>query len=271
MPLTESWIQTALKVTGHFEDSADPLGGVSGDFDGMGISLGVLQWNVGMGSLPPLVKNAGRAAVLDAMPVFGGELWTACTSSISQGLAIVRGWQTGQRLRPAVKAELKAFTHGEAFVSQQIAAAHKVAEHAWSNASTWNAEAGRGEVSLQEFCWFFDLMTQNGGLKGISPNAVNEFITAAGLSRADDLVCDWLEARTEADHGFKDSLKNAQLWRDAVPEANLMLFVASYLRSQKSNLSWRADTLNRKGTIALGTGWVHGEKHELMALFDSSS
>jgi len=79
MPLTKSWVQPALKVTGPFEDSADPLGGVSGDFDGMGISLGVLQWNIGMGSLQPLVKNVGRAAVVDTMPVFGGELWTACT------------------------------------------------------------------------------------------------------------------------------------------------------------------------------------------------
>ena len=75
MALAKSWVQTALKVTGHFEDSTDPLGGVSGDFDGMGISVGVLQWNIGMGSLQPLVKNLGRAAVVDTMPVFGGELW----------------------------------------------------------------------------------------------------------------------------------------------------------------------------------------------------
>jgi hypothetical protein len=270
MPLNKAWIQVSLKVTGHFEDSTDPLGGVSGDFDGMGLSLGVLQWNIGMGSLQPLVKGIGRAAVVDTMPVFGGELWTACTSNISQGLAIVRSWQTGQRLRPAVKAELKTFAHSEAFVSQQIAAAQRVAEQAWLTASTWNTEVGQDEPSLQEFCWFFDLMTQNGGLKGISPTAVKEFIAVAGLSRADDLVCDWLEGRTEADRGFKDALKNAQLWRDTVPDANLLLFVASYLRSQKANLPWRTDTLNRKGTIALGTGWVHGEQHELKAVFDAA-
>lgn len=268
MPLTESWIHTALQVSGHFEDSADPLGGVSGDFDGMGISLGVLQWNIGSGSLQPLVNKTGRTAVLDAMPVFGGELWTACHSNIPQGLAIVRGWQTGQKLRSAVRAELKAFAHSKAFVNQQIAAAHKVAEQAWLTASVWNTDAGQGEPSLQEFCWFFDLMTQNGGLKGVSPAGVNDFIAAAGPNRADNLICDWLEARTEFDHGFKDALKNAQLWRDSVPDANLMLFVASYLRSQKARLSWRTDTLNRKGTIALGKGWVHAEKHNLKPLFN---
>jgi len=61
----------------------------------------------------------------------------------------------------------------------------------------------------------------------------------------------------------KDSHKNAELWRDHVSESELILFVTSYLRSQKSNPTWRADVLNRKGTIALGTGWVHGEKHDL--------
>ena len=270
MPLNESWIKTALTITGHFEDSDDPLGGVSGDFDGMGISLGVLQWNIGMGSLQPLVKNTGRAAVIDAMPVYGGELWTACNESISEGLAIVRNWQTGQRLLPAVRAELKAFAHSDAFVDQQIAAAHRTANHAWSTASTWKAEAGQGDPSLKEFCWFFDLTTQNGGLKGVSPADVMQFIAAAGRDRADDLVCNWLEARTKADAGFRDSIKNAQIWRNAVPDANLMLFVASFLRSQKANLPWRADTLNRKGTIALGTGWVHGEMHNLKIIFDST-
>ena len=182
----------------------------------------------------------------------------------------MHGWQTGQRLRPAVKAELKAFAHSDAFVSQQIASADRVAEQAWSSASLWNTEAGEGQPTLQEFCWFFDLRTQNGGLKGISPVDVQEFIAAAGLDRGDDLVCDWLEARTEADRGFRDSTKNVQLWRNAMPDAHLMLFVARYLRSQKASLPWRADVLNRKGTIALGLGWVHGEKHELQVIFDST-
>jgi len=270
MPLTESWIQAALKVTGNFENSSDPFGGVAGDFDGMGISLGVLQWNIGMGSLQPLVKKVGRAKVVDLMPVYGGELWTACISNIPQGLAIVRSWQNGSHLLEAVRKELKAFTHSDAFVSQQVAAAHAVAERAWATASLWNSETVRSEPTLQDFCWFFDVYTQNGGMKGITPANVHEFIANVGQDRADDLVCDWLRARTPADHGFKDSNKNGTIWRNAVPAVNLMLFVASYLRSQKAILPWRADTLNRKGTIAVGTGWVHGEMHNLRPIFEET-
>jgi hypothetical protein len=55
--LNPASIEKALSITGHFEDSDDPFGAVSGNFDGMGISLGVLQWNIGSGSLQPLLKE----------------------------------------------------------------------------------------------------------------------------------------------------------------------------------------------------------------------
>lgn len=263
MPLTNAQIETALKITGHFEDSCDPFGGVSGDFDDMGISLGVLQWNIGCGSLQPLVKKAGKLAVMEAMPVYGGDLWNACNSSISDGLKIVRAWQTGGTLKAPAKKELKAFAHSKAFVSQQVVAAEKVAKYAWDAAIKWNNDIGKGEPSLREFCWFFDVMTQNGGLKGLTPSDVQKFIEHIGTDKADDVVCNWLESRTLANNGFKDSHKNAELWRNHVSDSDIILFVASYLRSQKSNPEWRSDVLNRKGTIALGFGWVHEEKHEL--------
>src|SRR3954452_24516558 len=172
MPLNDEWIKTVLMVTGYFENSSDPLGAVSGDFDEMGISLGVLQWNIGSESLQPLVRNIGRAKVVATMPVYGSDLWTACTSGIPHGLIVVRGWQNGSRLQPAVAKELKAFVRSAPFIEQQVAAAHHVAERAWSNATTWNAAYGKGEPSLQDFCWFFDLHTQNGGLNDVTPASV---------------------------------------------------------------------------------------------------
>lgn len=268
MKLTEKWINTALKITGHFEDSEDPFGGVSGNFDGMGISLGVLQWNIGCGSLQPLVKNIGKKVVIDAMPIFGNEFWTACSSSISQGLKIVQAWQTGTKLPSNVRAELKALAHSDAFVKEQIKAATHVAQLSLNAAVAWNKDKGADNPDVREFCWFFDVITQNGGLKGLSYNDVKNYISNSGTELADDLVCEWLADRTPRDNGFKDSLKNSALWLNSVPEDRLVLFVASFLRSKKSNPAWQADVLNRKGTIAFGRGWVHGEKHNLNPLFD---
>jgi len=269
MPLTDAWIETALRVTGHFEDSDDPLAGVSGDFDGQGISLGVLQWNIGSGSLQPIVRRVGEANVVAAMPNFGRDLWAACNADVARGLAIVRGWQSGGRLRPDVTAELKAFLRSAPCLAQQIAAARSVAGHAFNQASAWAAAQDRAAPTQREFSWFFDLLTQNGGLKDVTPQSVRDFAGASGADRADDVICDWLAARTTADAGFKDSRRNASLWRDAIPADRLELLVTSFLRAQRSKLEWRADVLNRKGTIAVGSGWVHGERHDLETILNA--
>src|SRR5512137_2315949 len=49
-----------LALTGSFETGQglpDCFAGLSGDFDGQGMSLGVLQWNFGQGSLQPLLRE----------------------------------------------------------------------------------------------------------------------------------------------------------------------------------------------------------------------
>ncbi len=84
MALDKNWIQIALAITGDFETIGDPFAGVTGDFDGMGISCGVLQWNIGQGSMQPLVKGCGKSAVIAAMPKFGEALWQACNTDVAR-------------------------------------------------------------------------------------------------------------------------------------------------------------------------------------------
>ena len=51
-------IDLALSITSYFETSK-PMNyqGVVGDFDGMGMSFGIIQWNFGKGTLGPLLKQ----------------------------------------------------------------------------------------------------------------------------------------------------------------------------------------------------------------------
>lgn len=52
--------QRCLALTGSFETgrmSPDCFARLSGDFDGQGMSFGVLQWNFGQGTLQPLLKE----------------------------------------------------------------------------------------------------------------------------------------------------------------------------------------------------------------------
>lgn len=56
----EPLARRSLALTGSFETGApvpECFAGLSGDFDGQGISFGALQWNFGQGSLQPLLKR----------------------------------------------------------------------------------------------------------------------------------------------------------------------------------------------------------------------
>jgi hypothetical protein len=257
----QAWLANALETTGDFETAGDPWGGVTGDFDGMGLSCGVLQWNIGSNSLQPLVKAAGEPAVKATMPRHGAKFWEASNTSIAKGLAIVRAWQGGGSRLPAdVKAELVAFMCSAPMVAQQMAAAGKVARSAERMAVTWAASRGRTPYTKRDFCWFFDLVTQNGGLKGLTIEDVTAFVRAHGnATKAVADICDWLAAMPQAYAGFKDCWRNAQLWRGNVDNAWRDLFILSYLRARKARPEYAGVVMNRKGTIALARGWVNAE------------
>ena len=62
---SDELINKALDITGAFEGSG--FNQVTGNFDGQGISAGVLQWNYGQGSLQskilkPILSKYGRGA-----------------------------------------------------------------------------------------------------------------------------------------------------------------------------------------------------------------
>jgi len=261
MDVPQDWVRTALSTTGHFEDSQHPFSAVSGNFDGMGISVGVLQWNIGSGSLQPLVLATDAATIQTICPTCGSDLLRACTAHVSDGLAIVSAWQIGSQLKPAILAELKALAQSNSFTAQQVKAATAVAQKAYNTASAWY-QIWSLQLTQQAYCWFFDVYTQNGGVSDVTTGQIDSFI-GTDAQHAVNTICDWLSTRQSFEHGARDSIKNSTQWR-TVSGPSSRLFVGSYLRSQKSKLEWRADVLNRKATIAVGSGWVHGEKVSLL-------
>ena len=266
MPVSDDFLKAGLEITGHFEDSADPFAAVSGNFDAQGISLGVLQWNIGSNSLQPIVRFLGKAAVTSKMPNYGEDLWNACNTTVVEGLAIVRAWQPNNKLPKACFNELKAFVRDTPFQTRQMDVARKVGNTAWATAQDWDQKRGGSGVSKKAFCWFYDVFTQNGGLKSLTVKKVQDFIANNGADQADAVICDWLAARADDNRGAKDSRKNANLWRGTVVDRDMFFFVASYLRIQESNQLWQSDAMNRKAAIAVGTGWVHGTKHNLVPI-----
>jgi hypothetical protein len=265
MPASDAWIEAALAITGDFETMGDPWTAVSGDFDGEGISCGPLQWNIGQNSLQPMVRAVGRAVVGKAMRLHGADFWAACNAPISAGLALVRSWQDGTRLRPQPKAELEALLATPEMRREMLNKVRKIADDAFAQAGRWD---GKPDAPTgRSFCWFFDLVTQNGGLKGLDRDDVAAFIAGHGTDRADDAICAWLANRPTSSGHDRDCRRNAEAWRDKTGKATLDLLVMSFLRAQLAKEQWRHVVLNRKGTIAMGFGWVNGEQYALEAKF----
>jgi hypothetical protein len=263
MAISDADIDLAVSVTGTFENSGDPYVGVTGDFDGMGISCGVLQWNIGSNSLQPLVRLAGEAAVLANMPVKGAEMWTACISPLPAGLKMVRAWQTDGVLSPAIAAELRAFMGSPEMRAVQKRRIAAIAQSADALAAGWAHNLGRADRSAQEFVWFFDVLTQNGGMKNVGYSDVEAFLVSAPGGGAVSAICDWLAAVPAGSWGQADCVKNAGLWRGTVPAESLDLFVLSYLRACQSRPPARGLVMNRKGTLATKMGYVNTERFNL--------
>lgn len=264
--LTSEWLKTALEVTGGFETTGNPWAGVSNDFDNMGISCGILQWNIGQGSLQPLVKKCGAAVVQKYMPVYGNELWTACQGTIANGLQIVRNWQPNKKLRPDVLSELRQLFGSPEMVEQQMAAAKQVGEDSMKLASKWADELRGGDPTLKEFCLFFDLVTQSGGMKGVWLDDVRTFIAQNGRTQVDDVICNWILNRPANVAHLPDGKKNAAQWKNNVADVDVELFTLAYLRCLKSTLIYQVVAFNRRGTIAQTRGWVNSGNVDLPQL-----
>lgn len=178
MILNQQWLKQALEITGDFETSGNPWSQITGDFDGQGISCGVLQWNIGQGSLQSLVKAVGQNTVSGYMSLYGSELWSACTTPIIRGLQIVRSWQSAGRIKLDVLAELKALFESPEMIQEQISHAANLGERASELAIQWAKDQRNVQnPSLHDFCWFFDLLVMNGGMKNLWYNDVKGFIS----------------------------------------------------------------------------------------------
>lgn len=257
------WVAAAVQITPRFETQGDPYQGVSGDFDGMGISCGALQWNIGKNSLQPMVVAVGRAVVLAAMPIHGAQLWSACTGGISAGLAIVRGWQNGTRLRAKPLAELRALMGTPQMRAEQDRRIAGKAQTAYDRSIAWARDYGGTASSKRLFCWFFDIVTQNGSLEGLTPAKVRAFIAASAPGKADDVICNFMAAIPGTSGHARDAQKNAALWRDRTDAETLPILCMTYLRSLTADRRWQHVVINRKGTIAMGRGWVNGSEFAL--------
>ena len=219
-----------LALTGAFETGSgfpDCFCGISGDFDGQGISFGVLQWNLGQRSLQPLLSELIEKHPEVAKQTFGPYLEAleqVLQADQDEQMAFARSVQhpvkrtVFEPWRGLAKA-LGRTPEFQAIQARHAADKFELARRMCGEYGLWSERA----IALM-----FDIVVQNGSITGI----VRAQIHADTKTLRGDLGADEREVA-------------------------VMEFVANR-RAAAANPRWIDDVRSRKLCIARGEGTVHG-------------
>lgn len=228
-----------LALTGSFETGAaipDCFAGLSGDFDGQGISFGVLQWNFGQGSLQPLLKRMCADYGETCRAVFHAN-HDRLTAMLSGGkpeqMAFARSIQDPNRktINEPWRGMFKTLGRTDEFQRIQMESANSLYKAAR------RLSAGYGLWSERGVALMFDIKVQNGSINSSVQGQINADFQALPPSLAD-------EEREVA-----------------------RLRIVANRRAEAAKARWVEDVRSRKLCIANGGGSVHGISYDLDAQF----
>jgi hypothetical protein len=230
-------------LTGAFETGTgfpECFCGISGDFDGQGISFGVLQWNFGQGSLQPMLQDMLSQHESVAKSVFGGHLDVlkqALGAEPSELLAFARSVQhpvTHAVFEPW-RGFAKALGRTPEFQAIQTQKASSLFRKAIELCGEYDLKSERAAALM------FDIVVQNGSISN----------TVRALIRNDY-------------NSLPSELAETQR------EVRRMEIVANR-RAEASHPRWVDDVRARKLCIARGKGKVHGIQYDIEEQFGIGS
>jgi hypothetical protein len=257
----KSLLELCLHVSGGFESGSGPsYTSVTGNFDGMGLSCGILQWNAGQNTLQALVTTiAGTMGWDKAQSFFGSSIQTFASL---RGQAAVQ-WcldhyiaNGSTNVDPGAKVRWQNFlSQPESIAAQVKMASDGILAHAKRDVAVYCPDYVNNN---RPYVFFFDLIVQQGGM-----SAGGHTIPPVPAKLTPDV---------------KDAIAFAQdhnpacgnLWATICQgdsEAALLLHYA-YARAMLANPKYQWDACSRRGTIACRQGFVHGAKIDFTPILD---
>lgn len=242
-------LELCVGITGTFENGAPTYSAVTGNFDGMGLSCGVLQWCAGQGSLQTLVQKIGSSMGWDkAQTFFRSDIHHFSVLRPAEAIqwCLDHYIQEGStNVDPGAKLCWQNFLNQPESIAAQVDLAT-------------NTVLARAKVLNAKFCpdyigrtrtmaFFFDLVTQSGGMENKSGH-VDPLPSGASPDVGEALAFIRIKHPNIAD-----------MWQpitDSDPLARLLLYYA-YKRSLLSNPLYIWDALSRRGAIGCRKGVVH--------------
>jgi peptidoglycan hydrolase-like protein with peptidoglycan-binding domain len=223
-------LNRCLALTGTFETSTYPpesFAGLTGNFDQMGISFGVCQWNIGQGTLQPLLQQMFEQHTGTAQSIFHEHFDTVRAlgaSPIADQLAFARSIQVKNQVMEPWKGMLLTLGRTHEFQGVQAHHATRLYDHAIQLCRDY------GLISERALALMFDIATQNGSISSITRAAI---------------LADFTQLHSDQDN-----------------EVAKMRIIANRC-AEAAQKQYVDDVRTRKLTIANGTGVVHGLVYDL--------
>lgn len=257
----KSLLELCLKVSGGFESGTGPsYTSLTGNFDGMGMSAGILQWNAGQGTLQSLVSTIGNAMGWDkAKSFFSSDIQQFSTLKPADAIqwCLAHYIEAGTKnIDPGAKARWVNFLgQPESIAAQVQIASNGVLGHAKREVAAYAPDYINNN---RPYAFFFDLVTQEGGM-----TVGHQTVPAIPAGQTPDIT-DVL-AFAGANNPKCQAIWQANSSSDN--EAALLLHYA-YARALLANPQYQWDACSRRGTIACRGGVVHAATIDFTTLLD---
>lgn len=191
-PLPDPWLNTAVAIT-TFTETGKPAdySAIADNTDKQGMSIGILQWNFGQGTIAKIVDGTQNvdAVALETMPTFGKKFIAEAKKSGGSRVerqaatAWIADAQTSDK--EALYAELRKFLAHPAVKKSQDNAARAEGEKAWKHASSWMEKVRTGcTPQFAQFAVFFDYLNHGGESNSIE---ITDVVEAYGDARGKNI------------------------------------------------------------------------------------
>lgn len=252
-----AWTERAMKISGSFEGNGEDWGNPVGNFDDAYLTCGLLGFTWKWNNQPPMitkfVNQHGKAKLLNLMPQTGEEYLDAVAKGEKDGAPIVSAWSVGERVIEPYFSELKAFWSCNEMKKIQTETAFSGSMGKFAKQKTLEGQSyyNLPQPQFSHFAYWFDQAVLNG------TGNTQGFDKAENISN--QAVFDWM--KTETGYTQKSFDKNRDYWQqiiDSIDPIQRKLWILAYLRSDLSREEFDTVTMCRRGSLALGSGWING-------------
>lgn len=253
-------LELCVSISGAFENGTPSYTAVTGNFDGQGLSCGVLQWAAGQGSLGRLVQTIGqKMGWAKAQTFFKSDIHHFAVLQPREAVqwCLDHYIQEGNtNVDPGAKQCWVNFLSQPESIASQVELAT-------------NGQLSRAKILAAKFCpdfpdrtrvmsFFFDLVTQSGGMENKSGH-VDPWPSGSVPSVGEALAFTRIKHPNVAD-----------MWTPVTDNDDLskLLLYYAYRRSLLSNPLYVWDALSRRGAIGCRLGVVHGTQVNFVGKLD---